>query len=256
MSNHYTAGITGTAAARPSRIRPGSMARSSGSARRPALALPTNPNAGSPTRTRAGSSPTACATRSGSPSGPGTSEVWLGDVGWNNWEEINRIPVADGRGRRELRLALLRGRRRAWRATTPPTSRSARTSTPRVRRRDRADVTPTTTAPGRRPARTARPAASSISGMAFYPETGGTYPGVVPRGLFFADYSRNCIWVMFKGSNGLPDPDDAADLRGRRRRPGGPRRSARAATCSTSTSTAARSAASAARRQPARRRRR
>ena len=23
---------------------------------------------------------------------PGTSEVWLGDVGWNEWEEINRVP--------------------------------------------------------------------------------------------------------------------------------------------------------------------
>ena len=22
---------------------------------------------------------------------PGTNEVWLGDVGWNTWEEINRV---------------------------------------------------------------------------------------------------------------------------------------------------------------------
>ena len=41
----------------------------------------------------AGSSPTASATRSASRSGPGRDEVWIGDVGWNTTEEINRSPT-------------------------------------------------------------------------------------------------------------------------------------------------------------------
>src|SRR4029450_12887747 len=47
---------------------------------------------------------------------------------------------------------------------------------------------------------------SSTTGLAFYPETGGTFPAAYRGGLFFADHSRNCIWWMAKGANGQPDP--------------------------------------------------
>ena len=40
---------------------------------------------------------------------PGTSDIYVGDVGWTAWEEVNRI--VDGGPGRELRLALLRGQR-------------------------------------------------------------------------------------------------------------------------------------------------
>ena len=45
---------------------------------------------------------------------------------------------------------------------------------------------------------------SSLSGMEFY--DGGTFPSQYNGALFFADYSRSCIWVMFPGADGVPDP--------------------------------------------------
>ena len=42
---------------------------------------------------------------------PGTSEIWVGDVGWTTWEEINRMTSPTPTNALELRLALLRGRR-------------------------------------------------------------------------------------------------------------------------------------------------
>src|SRR6185369_6060443 len=45
---------------------------------------------------------------------------------------------------------------------------------------------------------------SSISGLTFY--RAGNYPSAYSGALFFGDYSRNCIWVMFPGANGDPDP--------------------------------------------------
>ena len=45
---------------------------------------------------------------------PGTGEVWIGDVGWNTWEEIQRIQLPTA-AVGQLRLAVLRGRRPAER---------------------------------------------------------------------------------------------------------------------------------------------
>ena len=47
-------------------------------------------------------------------------------------------------------------------------------------------------------------ASSVISGISFY--SGSTYPTSYDGALFFGDHSRNCIWAMLPGSNGLPDP--------------------------------------------------
>ena len=45
---------------------------------------------------------------------------------------------------------------------------------------------------------------SAISGLAFYP--GGPFPASYDNALFFSDYARDCLWVIFAGSDGLPDP--------------------------------------------------
>lgn len=47
---------------------------------------------------------------------------------------------------------------------------------------------------------------SSLSGVAFGWYGGGPYPPEYDGTLFFADYSRDCIWAMLKGDNGLPSP--------------------------------------------------
>jgi PKD repeat protein len=48
---------------------------------------------------------------------------------------------------------------------------------------------------------------SSSTGVAFYPTSGGTYPTEYNGAVFFADYSRNCIWASLPATpGGLPSP--------------------------------------------------
>jgi uncharacterized repeat protein (TIGR01451 family) len=137
---------------------------------------------------------------------PGTNEVWVGDVGWNTWEEINLIadptppapdnfgwPCYEGAGRQSgydgANLNLCEN-------LYGDEGTAAAALAPFYTYNHSAQVVAGETCPS---------GSSSISGLAFYPETGGTYPNTYTGALFFADYSRNCIWAIFERS-GVPDP--------------------------------------------------
>ena len=49
---------------------------------------------------------------------------------------------------------------------------------------------------------------SSATGAAFY--TTGDYPSAYAGAFFFADSSRRCVWTMFPGAGGTPDPAQRA----------------------------------------------
>ena len=133
---------------------------------------------------------------------PGTTDVWVGDVGWRHSEEIDRIPNPAG-ARPELRLALLRGRRAGWPSYDGANlnicenlyAQPGAVTAPVFTYAHPAKVVPAS--PARR---AARPSPASRS------PAPRPYPAAYDGALFFADYSRRCIWVMKRGAGGLPSP--------------------------------------------------
>lgn len=139
---------------------------------------------------------------------PGTNEIWLGDVGWNSWEEINRIVnptdgVVDNFGWPAYEGV---GRQSGYDAANLPLlealySQAGAVVSPYYAYNHGAQVVPGSGE---------STGSSSLTGVAFYP--GGNYPAEFQGALFFADYSRNRIFVMHPGANGLPDPGQVATL--------------------------------------------
>ncbi len=134
---------------------------------------------------------------------PGTSEIWIGDVGWGTWEEINRIVSPTAATVENFGWPCLEGQTRLGGYNgTPPNNLNLCTTLPT------ANTTPAyyrfqhgVAIYGGDPCTLTN--GSAVSGLAFY--EGGTYPASYNGALFFADHSRNCVWVMTAGGDGLPD---------------------------------------------------
>jgi glucose/arabinose dehydrogenase len=135
---------------------------------------------------------------------PGTDELWIGDVGWNTWEEIDRV----------LSPASSTASNFGWPCYEGASPQggyqgaglnlcSSLYSTPGsviapyyAYNHNNCVVSYTGCHTG----------GSSITGVAFY--QGGSYPSQYNGALFFADHSRNEIWAMMPGADGLPGPSN------------------------------------------------
>jgi glucose/arabinose dehydrogenase len=138
---------------------------------------------------------------------PGTSELYVGEVGWTQWEEINVVadpaddvaenfgwPCHEGfdvqPGYQALGVDVCEDLYAAGTAVDPVFTYLSGT-----------EVVPgdgCETGNG-----------SSISGIAFN-DDGNNYPAEYDGALFFADYSRACIWVIRAGPDDRPDPTTVA----------------------------------------------
>src|SRR5215472_10090716 len=132
----------------------------------------------------------------------GTDELWIGDVGWNTWEEIDRVvapasATASNFGWPCYEGASAQGGYQGAGLNLCSSLYSAPGSVlaPYYTYNHSACVVNYAGC---------HTGGSSITGVAFY--QGGSYPAQYNGALFFADHTRNEIWAMLPGSNGLPDP--------------------------------------------------
>ena len=134
---------------------------------------------------------------------PGTNELWIGDVGSGTWEEIDRDsslttmanygwPCYEGAPQStefaSLNLNICSALYSAPAGTVTPPYYAYNHNASVVS----GDGCPT--------------GGSSITGVAF--NNGTAFPSQYQGALFFGDHTRQCIWAMLPGANGLPDPSN------------------------------------------------
>ncbi|MGH2446449.1 MAG: PQQ-dependent sugar dehydrogenase [Candidatus Limnocylindria bacterium] len=126
---------------------------------------------------------------------PVTGELWIGDVGWSAWEEIDRHTDPDGAVRNF-----------GW-----PCREGASFEPGGYGSVDLCESMTTWTGPHFAYSHGSEVVSGdgcggggSLSGMAFY--EGGDYPDTYDNALFFTDYSRKCLWVIpDTNQDGIPD---------------------------------------------------
>jgi glucose/arabinose dehydrogenase len=136
---------------------------------------------------------------------PDTNELWAGDVGWNEWEEINRLTNAGDATAENFGWPCYEGtpRQPGYDNQNLPICEdlysAGGATSPYYAYRHSDHVIPSESCPI---------GGSSIAGLSFAFYTGGPYPAEYDGALFFADYTRKCIWAMEKGGTVLPSPSN------------------------------------------------
>jgi glucose/arabinose dehydrogenase len=134
---------------------------------------------------------------------PDTDELWLGDVGWNDWEEINKLTVGQGLKNFGWPCYEGAGRQAGYDGANLSICETlygvpGAVTAPYQAYHHSARIVPNETCPT---------GSSSIAGLEFeFAAAQNSYPAEYDGALFFADYSRDCIWVMEKGADGQPAP--------------------------------------------------
>lgn len=149
---------------------------------------------------------------------PGTNELWIGDVGWQDWEEINVVPSGpaqttvpnlgwpcyEGSARESGYDAANLGACESL-YSNPVSSLGGVSSplTPPLYEWNHADVPRPVEGCG-------SSGGGSVVGGTFL--LGNQWPADLRGGYVFADYVRGCIAVMRAGADGNPDPTQVTAL--------------------------------------------
>ncbi|HKF83668.1 MAG TPA: PQQ-dependent sugar dehydrogenase [Solirubrobacterales bacterium] len=162
---------------------------------------------------------------------PGTSNVYIGDVGMDLWEEIDRLtsPPAPGQGLTNFGWPCYEGGpngniaqprwQQAEKELHKPLCEALYTNPSKVTAPFFAYPHPLT--PGYDghlfPGDACNPSpGSAVAGLSFYDPTGNPADGLFPTefhgALFFSDAARGCIWTMEAGAGGAPDPASVANF--------------------------------------------
>jgi putative cell wall-binding protein len=144
---------------------------------------------------------------------PGTSELWVGDVGWQTHEEFNRV-VVGGTKPANLGWPCYEGTERQPGFDSKNLAiceqlyaESGAASPPAVTYRHGGFLFDDDHC-GELPADSTHqqpyaPDEGAASAVAFYP--GGAYPDTYDGAMFLGDYARGCLWVVRAGAGGAPD---------------------------------------------------
>jgi glucose/arabinose dehydrogenase len=132
---------------------------------------------------------------------PGANELWVGDVGYNTWEELDRIAAPSAVAPVNFGWPCYEGagRQAAYDGLNKPLCENLYAGG------DSAWVRPHWTYSHGAGVDQCPAGGSAVSGVAFA-SAGGDYPAGYRGGAFVSDYSRDCIWYLPRGQDGLPDP--------------------------------------------------